>query len=65
MSSIIISPKSEEEAQFILALLKRLQISAITLTEEEQEDWGLGLLMKEVDRSEKISKDDLTKKRSN
>lgn len=65
MSSIIISPKSEEEAQFILALLKRLQISAITLKEEEKEDWGLGLLMKETDRSQKVSKSEMIEKRSN
>lgn len=65
MSSIIISPDSEEEAQFILALLNRLQIAAITLTEEEKEDLGLGLLMKEADRSRKVPKDEIIEKRSN
>lgn len=59
MSSIIISPKSDEEAQFILDLLKRLKVSAMTLSDREKEDWGLGLLMKEADRSQKVSKDDI------
>ena len=49
---------------FVNALLKKLGISSKLLTVEEMEDFGLGILMKEADRSKKVSKNIILKKLS-
>ena len=52
MGSIVISPKNEEELRFVSQLLEKLGVTSKVLSDEQQEDLGLGLLMKDVDRSE-------------
>jgi hypothetical protein len=64
MSSIVINPKNEEELQFVTALLKKLGVASKVLSDEEQEDLGLGLLMKDVDRSDLASEDEVLSKLS-
>ncbi|HEY2583001.1 MAG TPA: hypothetical protein VGI43_14395 [Mucilaginibacter sp.] len=62
MESIVINPKSEDEVKFITDLLNRMNISSKIITEEEKEDMGLLVMMKEVDRSEKVSREEVMKK---
>jgi hypothetical protein len=62
MKSLIISPKSKEELKFVEALLNKLGVATKALTEEEIEDAGLSLLMKDVDRTKKVSKEVIMKK---
>ena len=62
MKSLIISPKSKTELKFIEELLNKLGITSKMLTEEEIEDAGLSLMMKDVDRSKKVSKESVMKK---
>ena len=62
MHSVLITPKSKIELQFITDLLKRLQISSRRLTIEEREDIGLAMMMKDVDRSKTVSKETIMKK---
>ncbi|WP_420582799.1 hypothetical protein [Reichenbachiella sp.] len=59
MSSIVINPKNEKELRFVAELLKKLGVASKVLSDEEQEDLGLGLLMKDVDRSDLTSEDDV------
>ncbi len=54
MNTIIVQPKTKEEMQLISDVLKKMRISSKVLTEEEREDIGLGMLMKQADRSEKV-----------
>jgi hypothetical protein len=56
MKSVLITPKNETELKFISALLKKLGVSSKIISAEEVEDAGLSLLMKEADRSEKVSR---------
>lgn len=42
-------------------MLKKMRISARQLSEEEREDFGLSKLMKQVDRSEKVSREEIMK----
>ncbi|MEO9802247.1 MAG: hypothetical protein ABJF04_03315 [Reichenbachiella sp.] len=62
MSSIVINPKNEKEQQFISDLLEKLGVDAKVLTDEQQEDLGLGLLMREADRSAVAEPDEVYRK---
>ena len=62
MKSLIISPKTKTELKFIEELLNKLGITSKMLTEEEIEDAGLSLMMKDVDRTKKVSKASVMKK---
>tara|TARA_Y100001972_G_C7662015_1_gene334059 strand:+ start:2382 stop:2582 length:201 start_codon:yes stop_codon:yes gene_type:complete len=62
MSSIVVSPKSQKELQFISELLKKLGVRSKVLSDEELEDLGLSVMMKDVDRSEVVTEDEVMKK---
>ncbi|HEY8928784.1 MAG TPA: hypothetical protein VIM55_06320 [Mucilaginibacter sp.] len=62
MESIIINPKTKNEAKFITALLEKMNISSKVITDEEKEDMGLLKLMEEVDRSDKVSFEEVMQK---
>ena len=62
MKSIIVTPKDINEFKFLKGLLSKLKISARELTPEEIEDFGLSLLMKQTDRSKKVSRESIMKK---
>ena len=62
MSAIVINPKSSEELKFISELLEKLGVKSKVLTDEDTEDLGLSLLMKDVDRSEKVSEAEVISK---
>lgn len=61
MQSLLITPKDEAELELLSALLARLNIATTVLTEDDQEDVGLGILMREADRSEHISRESVFK----
>ncbi|MEQ9423013.1 MAG: hypothetical protein RJQ09_01250 [Cyclobacteriaceae bacterium] len=52
MSSIVVNPKNQREFEFISELLQKLGIDSKVLSDEDSEDIGLSILMKDVDRSE-------------
>lgn len=62
MSSIVVSPKNSKELQFITDLLEKLGVESKVISDEEAEDLGLSLLMKEVDRSELVSEEEILAK---
>jgi len=62
MNTIIVQPKTKEEMQLVSDLLKKMRISSKVLTEEEQEDIGLVMLMKQADRSEKVPRNIIMEK---
>lgn len=62
MSSIVVNPKSQKELQFISELLSKLGVRSKVLSDEELEDLGLAVMMKDVDRSEVASEDEIMRK---
>ena len=62
MESIVINPKTQDEARIIQDLLAKMNISSKVITDEEKEDMGLLVMMKEVDRNDKVSREDVMKK---
>lgn len=59
MSTIIVNPKDQKELQFLSELLQKLNINAKVLSKEDTEDLGLSILMKEVDRSDFATEDEV------
>ncbi|MDP2208642.1 MAG: hypothetical protein Q8K98_07690 [Bacteroidota bacterium] len=62
MKSIVISPKNDSELTFVSTLLKKLSIPTKVLSEEEIEDLGLSILMREADRNKKVSRETIMRK---
>jgi hypothetical protein len=62
MSSLLITPKSSEELNFLITLLERLDMKSHLVSEEEIEDLGLSIMMRDVDRTEKVSRTEIMKK---
>jgi hypothetical protein len=65
METILVSPKNEQEFQLISDLFSKMKIKTKVLTSDEKEDLLLAELMKESDRSEKVSRDEIMKKLEN
>ena len=58
------SPKNQKELQLIQELLKKMNINNKVLSIEDKEDIGMGILMKDVDRNKKVSRNSIMKKLS-
>ncbi len=62
MESLLVKPKDEAELKLISDLLKKMRISTKLLSQEEQEDLGLTMLLKQTDRTQKVSREDVLAK---
>ena len=62
MKALVIKPKDDNEFKFVADLLKKLGIGSSFLTAEELEDMGLSKLMRGVNKSKKVSREDVMKK---
>jgi hypothetical protein len=65
MKSIVITPKDSKELKLIAELLNKMGISSTMLSEEEKEDAGLLMLMKEADKSEIVTRKEIMDKLRN
>lgn len=57
METLIVTLKDKHEMQLVSDMLKKMRINAIKLSAEEREDIGLAKLMKQANRSEKVSRE--------
>jgi len=62
METILVKIDSKSDASFISELLKKLGVKTRILKEEELEDLGLVKMMKEADRSQKVSREKIIEK---
>lgn len=62
MDAILLKPKDSQELKLITDLLDKMKVQSKVLTEEEMEDAGLSVMMKEVDRTETVSRETIFKK---
>jgi len=62
MSSIVVNPKSQEELKFLSELLKKLGVDTKVLSDEDVEDLGLSILMKDVDRNDLATEEEVMAK---
>ena len=56
MPSLLISPSSPAELKLLTALLKKMNIATKVLSDEEKEDLGLGMLMRQAAEAPKVSR---------
>lgn len=64
MKNIVIQLDDDNDVQLISGLLKKMRIRSKVLTEEDVEDVGLGEMMLKVDRSGKVSREQIMSKLS-
>jgi reverse gyrase len=64
MKSLVINPKNDDEFKFLSGLLKKLGVGTSTISREDLEDMGMSKLMRDVDRSKKVSRSQILKKLS-
>ncbi len=57
METLLIRTKNKTELQLIFDLLKKMRIETKVISTEEQEDLGLIKMMKEADRTQKVSRE--------
>lgn len=62
MESIVISPKTKDEAKLITDLLQKMNISSKIITDEEKEDMGLVMMMKETDMDDLVPREEIMQK---
>jgi hypothetical protein len=62
MDTLLITPNNKSELKLITDFLEKLNIKTKILSDEEIEDSGLSVLMKQVDRSKKVSRETIMKK---
>lgn len=60
--ALIIRPRTKSDLRFLSDLLNKLGIKSRLVDEEALEDAGLSLLMKEADRTKKVSRKSVMKK---
>lgn len=61
METLIVTVKDKHEMQLVSDMLKKMRINAKKLSDEEREDIGLSKLMRQANRSEKVSRDQVMK----
>jgi hypothetical protein len=62
MDSLIVTAKNKNELHLIHEILKKMRIQTKVLTAEDIEDIGLIKLMKQADRTKKISREKIMTK---
>jgi hypothetical protein len=64
MDSILVNPKDEKELQLLSELFSKMKIQSKILTNEEKEDIIFADMMRDVDRNEKVSREEVMGKLS-
>ena len=64
MDTIVITPDSKKDLQFLEELLRKMNIRSKVLYEEDIVDIGLAYLMKDLNRNDKVAEDHILRKLS-
>lgn len=62
MTTLLVTPKNNAELKFIAELLRKMGIATKPLDEDEKEEMGLAILMKQANRNHKVSRETIMKK---
>jgi len=61
METILVNVKDKSDRDLLLALAKKLGLSARTLTKEENEDWALAKEIEKGMKTEDVSREEVMK----
>jgi hypothetical protein len=64
MKAIVVTPKNSNELKFVTDLLKKLGVGSSTINQEDLEDLGMSMLMRQVDKTKRASRKEIMKKLS-
>ncbi|MBX9733228.1 MAG: hypothetical protein K2X37_04135 [Chitinophagaceae bacterium] len=64
MKALVVTPKNSSELKFVTDLLHKLGVGLSTVSKEELEDIGMSKLMRQVDKSKRVSRTEIMKKLS-
>lgn len=59
MNALIIKSNNKKELTLLKELVERMGLQSKSFTAEEMEDLGLGILMREVDRTQYSTRDEV------
>lgn len=59
MDALIIKSQNRSDLKLIKELVKKMGLESKSLTEEDLEDLGLTMLMKQADRSNTVSREEI------
>lgn len=62
MEVAIVQSEDKANLKLLAEVARKMGIHFKVLTEEQKEDIGMGLLMKEADRSQKVSEEEIMRK---
>ncbi|MBE9048779.1 hypothetical protein IQ255_31145 [Pleurocapsales cyanobacterium LEGE 10410] len=62
MDALIIKGKNQSDLKLIEKLVKKMGLQSKSLTEEDLEDLGLSMMMKQADRSKTVSREEIMSK---
>ncbi len=62
MTSLIVTPSTPDELELLTALLAKMNISAKFFTDEEKEDFALGMLIMQAADDPEVSREDVMRK---
>jgi hypothetical protein len=62
MAAVVVETKDKSELKLVMDVLKKMRVRARLLSESEKEDFALGQLIDEADRTKKVSRDRIMKK---
>ncbi len=62
MEVAIVQSEDKANLKLLAELARKMGIQFKILTEDQKEDMGMGLLMKEADRSQKVSEEEIMRK---
>jgi hypothetical protein len=62
MEVAIVQTEDKADLKLLAEVARKMGIRFKVLTEEQKEDIGMGLLMKEADRSQKVSEEEIMRK---
>jgi hypothetical protein len=64
MASLLVATKDRSELKLIQSMLNKMRVQSKVLSDDEKEDFALGYLMSQADRSKKVSRETIMKKLS-
>ena len=60
--AFVVKPNSETDIKFLANLFQKLGVSSKLITQEGIDDFGLSIMMKDVSRAKKVSRETIMKK---
>ncbi len=60
--AFVVKPNNETDIKFLTNLFEKLGVSSKLITQEEIEDFGLSVMMKDANQSKRVTRETIMKK---